>query len=273
MVTLLSFFAGRLARQMQQLAHAEKASAAAAASTAVVAAHYRLLADTATEMIVTVDLKLVRQYVSPASQELVGYAPEELVGGPIGVNLHPDDLERVIACHNAMAAGRDRDRITYRVRHRDGHWVWVEATFKLIRDPVSGAPREINCSWREVGERIEAEAALRASEERHRLLLESSVIEAIYMLDPDGTIESWNSAAERIKGYARSEIVGRDFAIFSPRKIAPAANPRACSPLPATPAGTRERAGEFVRMAAGFWPAWRSARSAGTTAHCAASPR
>jgi PAS domain S-box-containing protein len=213
-VALLGFFAARLVYQMRQLARAEQASAAAAASTAVVAARYRLLADTATEMIVTVDLSFVRQYVSPASQELVGYAPEELVGQPMGRDLHPDDAERVIACHDAVAAGRDRDRITYRVRHRDGHWVWVEATFKLIRDPVSGAPREINCAWREVGERIEAEAALRASEERLRQLLESSVIEAIYMLDPDGKIESWNAAAERIQGYTPAEIIGRNFSIF-----------------------------------------------------------
>ncbi len=59
-----------------------------------------------------------------------------------------------------------------------------------------------------------AEEKARESEERFRLILETSVIEAIYMLDPDGNVESWNAAAERIKGYTPGEIIGQNFAVF-----------------------------------------------------------
>jgi PAS domain S-box-containing protein len=55
---------------------------------------------------------------------------------------------------------------------------------------------------------------LRRSEERFRLLVESVTEYAIFLLDPDGFIASWNKGAERIKGYTESEIIGRHFSVF-----------------------------------------------------------
>ncbi len=53
-------------------------------------------------------------------------------------------------------------------------------------------------------------------EERLRILLESVQDYAIYMLDPDGVIVSWNSGAEKIKGYTADEIIGQHVSIFYP---------------------------------------------------------
>ena len=211
---LMGFLAVRLDRQMRMLARAERTAAISAAGATVAADRYRLLADTATEMIVAIDMRLIRRYVSPGCLAIMGYAPDELVGETPGANFHPDDAERVTGVLRSLAAGRDRDRITYRVRHRDGRWVWVEAMFRLIRDPASGAPREIHGALRDVSQRMEMEAALRESEERLGLLLQSDVAEAMYLLDPDGIIESWNATAERIKGYTAAEIIGQNFAVF-----------------------------------------------------------
>src|SRR5436305_9250669 len=55
---------------------------------------------------------------------------------------------------------------------------------------------------------------LRASEEQFRLLVESVEEYAIYMLDPIGTVVTWNSGAEKIKGYRADEIIGKNFACF-----------------------------------------------------------
>ena len=63
-------------------------------------------------------------------------------------------------------------------------------------------------------ERRQVEGALRASEERFRLLVEGVKDYAIYMLDPDGQIVSWNAGAERIKGYRADEIIGQSFSRF-----------------------------------------------------------
>jgi PAS domain S-box-containing protein len=55
---------------------------------------------------------------------------------------------------------------------------------------------------------------LRQSEERFRLLVDSITDYAIFLLDPDGNISSWNAGAERIKGYRAEEIIGRPFTVF-----------------------------------------------------------
>ncbi len=57
---------------------------------------------------------------------------------------------------------------------------------------------------------------LRRSEERFRLLVETVQDYAIFMLDPDGHVATWNAGAERIKGYQASEIIGKHFSVFYP---------------------------------------------------------
>ncbi|AWB20337.1 PAS domain S-box protein [Methylobacterium currus] len=68
---------------------------------------------------------------------------------------------------------------------------------------------------RRVSQRAAREAAaLRASEERYRLLLQSVTDYAIFMLDRDGVVANWNAGARRIKGYEAEEIVGQHFSRF-----------------------------------------------------------
>jgi len=65
------------------------------------------------------------------------------------------------------------------------------------------------------------EQALRESQEQYRMLLDGIENYAIFMMDPQGRIVSWNAGAERIKGYEADEIIGRNFScFFSPENIA-----------------------------------------------------
>jgi PAS domain S-box-containing protein len=68
----------------------------------------------------------------------------------------------------------------------------------------------------EIQERQRKETALSESEERYRLLVERVKDYAIFMLDPSGRVVSWNSGAERIKGYRADEIIGQSFSRFYP---------------------------------------------------------
>ena len=131
----------------------------------IAAEEYRLLADYSTDMITRLDLDFVRRYVSPSSTELLGYEPQELVGQkPITLS-HPEDADRLTAMYSRMAAGLERDSTTYRIRHRDGHWVWVEADFRLMRDARTGLPSEIVGALRNVSARKAVEAALALAKE------------------------------------------------------------------------------------------------------------
>jgi diguanylate cyclase (GGDEF)-like protein/PAS domain S-box-containing protein len=146
---------------------------AAEARTQAGERRYRLLADSVSDMIVRRGINDARTYVSPAVHDLLGYTPEEFLAIPIQNSIHPEDLASATAFIEAFRAGRvDRDRITHRLRHRDGHWIWVEARTRLVRD-AEGMPCETITAARDVSERVAAEEALRLGESRYRALADS----------------------------------------------------------------------------------------------------
>src|SRR6185369_16222700 len=90
---------------------------------------------------------------------------------------------------------------------------------------LDGALRGAVMVFRDVSDERSMERALRESEERFRLLVDSVRDYAIFMLDPEGRVQSWNRGAARIKGYAAEEIVGRHFSTFYPEEDLRAGKP------------------------------------------------
>ena len=90
-------------------------------------ARYRLLADHAADMIVCTRPDRTRSYVSPASQRLLGYTPAEITDTDFATFLHPDDRERVQTEYKHFLLQGGAETHTYRLRHKDGNYVWVEA--------------------------------------------------------------------------------------------------------------------------------------------------
>jgi PAS domain S-box-containing protein len=79
---------------------------------------------------------------------------------------------------------------------------------------------------RKISEHKVPEAALRESEERFRLLVDQVRDYAIFMLDPEGRVETWNVGAARIKGYTAEEIIGQHFSRFYTPEAVAAGHPR-----------------------------------------------
>jgi PAS domain S-box-containing protein len=125
----LGFF---LIRQIARIERAERTAAAAAAEAGSMGAQYRLLADNARDMITRVGMDGVHRYVSPASRDLLDYAPGELVGMAAFRQIHPEDRPRWREHIAAAAAGSAAPYCSYRLRHRDGHYLWVEATTHVV---------------------------------------------------------------------------------------------------------------------------------------------
>jgi PAS domain S-box-containing protein len=106
---------------------------------------------------------------------------------------------------------------------------------------------------RQDSKRLLIEEALRASEERYRLLLDGIRDYAIFMIDPAGRVISWNAGAERIKGYTAAEIIGQNFACFFSVEDIERGRPQEILRLAA--AGTKNRACARGKMAHTFWRA------------------
>ncbi|MBC8130817.1 MAG: PAS domain-containing protein [Rhizobiaceae bacterium] len=168
---------------------------------------YRMLADNATDMIFRLDRNLVRTYVSPASQEILGYAPEELVGKRPANMVHPDDAEELARVYWQVLGGLERADITNRIRHRDGHWVWVEVELRALRDPASEEVVGILGALRDVSDRKAAEELVAASEARFRMLSENTA-DLVTHVDASGRRVFASPASLDLLGYLPEELIG-----------------------------------------------------------------
>jgi PAS domain S-box-containing protein len=148
------------------------------------------------------------------AQRIKGYTRDEIVGQHFSVFYPPEALARdwpAIELARAAAEGRIEDE-GWRVR-KDGSRFWANVVITALRDP-EGRLIGYGKVSRDLTERRQAEEELRESEERFRLIVDSTMDYGMFMLDADGVIASWNSGAQRIKGYTAEEAIGQHFSIF-----------------------------------------------------------
>jgi len=148
------------------------------------------------------------------AERLKGYSASEIVGKHFSVFYTPEDVNRGHPLDElaiATADGRYEEE-GWRVR-KDGSRFWASVVVTAVRDS-NGVLRGFGKVTRDFTERRRAEQQLRRSEERFRHLVVGVRDYAIFMLNPDGTVVSWNDGAERINGYSASEVLGKHFSIF-----------------------------------------------------------
>jgi PAS domain S-box-containing protein len=125
---------------------------------------YRLLAENTADIIILTSLDRTRLYVSPASRDILGYAPEDMLAIPTGELVHPDDLPFTNAhVDTLLAGGGEASTTNYRMRHRDGRWIPLEARRRILRDG-DGRPQGLVSVVRDISERVVLEEKLRQAQ-------------------------------------------------------------------------------------------------------------
>lgn len=139
--------------------------------------------------------------------EIIGYTLDELEPTTIETwtqFAHPEDLERSGAAIAAHVAGEaDYYDCEARMRHRDGHWVWVHDRGRIVEWNEDGTPRRMVGTHEDITERVERERSLQMA----RNVFEHS-LEGIVILDADEVITSVSPAFTAITGWPADKAVG-----------------------------------------------------------------
>lgn len=159
---------------------------------------FRLAADAVAGIIYDWDVATTRSNRSRGLLTVLGFDPEEIEsdGAWWDSRVHPNDAEGVRrSADQAVAEGRPRWEHEYRVRHRDGHWVQVLDRAVILYNSDGTPQRWVGCSI-DVSEQHRIEDALRASEERFRLIADS-LPQLVWTAGPDGRVDYTNANRAR----------------------------------------------------------------------------
>lgn len=177
---------------------------------------YRLLAENVSDVLWTTDINLNMTYLSPSATRLVGYSVEEYMAMTLEEMLTPTSFEKgtkIFAEQIAAEGSEQRDlsrhwTLELELRRKDGSAVWVEEKVNFIRD-AEGRPVGLLGVTRDISERKKTEMALQQSEEKYRVLVESSP-DGILSLNSTGHVIDCNEAVGQLLECSREDLQGED---------------------------------------------------------------
>jgi diguanylate cyclase (GGDEF)-like protein/PAS domain S-box-containing protein len=135
---------------------------------------FRLLAEYSSDMITMQNIKGTYLYASPACKEILQYDEDELLGQDAYRFVHPDDIE-IVRMGQQSALNSGYSVFSYRIRRKDGEYVWLESAVKFMNEILSGKQKLIVVS-RNISERILVEQKL---QEANELLQHLSTIDGL----------------------------------------------------------------------------------------------
>jgi PAS domain S-box-containing protein len=164
---------------------------------------HRLLAENSSDMIVRVTPSGLLTYASPASFGALGYHPEELLGRAVPDFIHPSEREEAARLYGEVVRKNVVNVVTCRLRRRDASWIWMETSFRAVRDEASQRTVQVIGVSRNVDERIRVTEALN----RFKYVLDHT-LDMIYIFDAETLRFSYvNEGAALGLGYERDALL------------------------------------------------------------------
>jgi len=173
---------------------------------------FRAIVDQATAGISIVDLDGRFRFANRRHCEITGYSSEEIREHTLIDITHPDDRPRNLELLAAMMTSGTAYTIDKRFLRKDGRSIWVQVSSVAVRD-AGGVPQYAIGLVLDIDQRKQAEIA-----NAHLAAVVASSADAIESLALDGTILTWNHAAERLYGYAAAEVIGRALDVIVPEE-------------------------------------------------------
>jgi diguanylate cyclase (GGDEF)-like protein/PAS domain S-box-containing protein len=168
---------------------------------------YRMLADNSDDLVMRIRPNGERRYVSPSVKDLLGWSVEEFMA-PRPELIHPDDRERVAEVVAALRRIGGTTTATYRIQHRAGHYVWIEAFARIVDSPDGDGTTEIIYTGRDVTQRVHIQQALIESQAQLRTITDN-VPAVIARVDMSERYTYINRFVEQISGESPAQILGK----------------------------------------------------------------
>jgi PAS domain S-box-containing protein len=169
----------------------------------------------AQDAFISIDERGILKDWDGAAEKIFYYTREQAIGREFVDLIIPASMREQLRSHlQTYLKSKGRERLLgrwYSMMRADGSEVPIE--FAIAPTNVDGATR-FSGYIHDLSRLKETEAALHESQERYRLIIDNIADYAIYMLDAQGNVASWNEGAKYIQGYESDEVIGRHFSIF-----------------------------------------------------------
>jgi PAS domain S-box-containing protein len=187
---------------------------------------FRLAAACATDLIYEWDIGENSIQWFGNVDERLGYKAGEFskLHGSWEKSLHPDDHDRVLQVIQESLRTCRPFKTEYRIRRKDGAYLYWTDCGQIILNEEGRAYKWIGVNT-DITQQHQTLEALKESEEQLRLMLENIVDYAIFMIDQEGRVKTWNRAAEMVTGWKEEEVVGRDYNILHTAEHAASGGP------------------------------------------------
>ncbi|MGH9437055.1 MAG: sigma 54-interacting transcriptional regulator, partial [Terriglobia bacterium] len=183
-------------------------------ATELISVESRELLNCLPDAIVVVDSEGNIVSANKLAEQIFGYPHGELLGQPVEILLPEAFREKHVDYRKTYVRdpkSRPMGAMELQARRKDGSLFPVEVSLAAFQT-LDGL--RVISAIRDISRRKQIEEALQRSEERYRLLVEGVKDYAIFMLDPDGRVVTWNEGARRMRGYRTEEILGQHVSIF-----------------------------------------------------------